>query len=450
MNKAHSSARYGLSIVRALQISLVVLGAGSLGAGCSSSTTDSGSSQLAPCDSTLKGQCGAACTTDLDCAVPMYCGSSGTCTADCSPTGRTCSEGLTCAAPRNRCVQGGLGFGGNTGGGADSGTCEINTFRGEGMPADIYIMNDQSGSMDCPTGVPNQNRWDAMVTAITGFVRSPGATGLGVGIEYFGQGDQGTSCDIPTYTSPDVEIAPLPGNADAIVNSLNNHNPGGYTPTPAALQGAVNHAQSWKAANPAHAVAVVLATDGQPNRCNTTGDIIGDVANIAASSFNANPSVPVYVIGVIGGAGSCDNLDPAPPNKADLDRVASAGGTQTSFLVDSTQGDAAAQFLAALNQIRGATVIPCQYTLPASTTTQQIDTNRIDVEVKLGSSPSQTLTHVGSEATCDASTGGWYYDNPSSPSLVKLCPASCTTVSADPSNTTVNFVVRCTDGAIPK
>ncbi len=447
MNKAHSSTRFGLSIARVLQISLALFGAGSLGAGCSSSNTGSGSSTLAPCDSTLKGQCDGPCTTDLDCALPMYCGSSGVCTADCSPTGKTCPDGYTCSEPRNRCVQGGLGFGGNTGGGADSGTCQINTFKGEGMPADIYIMNDASGSMDCATGVPNETRWEAMEAAITGFVNAPQSTGLGVGIQYF----SGSDCNLATYSNPDVEIAPLPGNAGAIIQSLANHGPNGRTPTPAALQGAVDHAAAWKASHPGHAVAVVLATDGNPNECGSTGDIIGDVANIAASSFTASPSVPVYVIGVAQQTGNtCDSDQGVVIQKSDMDRIASAGGTTEAFMVDSGSGDVTSQFLGALNQIRGATVIPCQYTLPASTTTQQIDTNRIDVEVKLGSAPSQTLTHVGSEATCDASTGGWYYDNPSSPSVVLLCPASCTTVSADPTNTTVNFVVRCTDGAVPK
>ena len=60
-------------------------------------------------------------------------------------------------------------------------------------------MNDKSASMTCsiPTG---GDRWTAMKDALTAFVSDPGASGLGVGIQYFGLGPNGDSCDVTLYT----------------------------------------------------------------------------------------------------------------------------------------------------------------------------------------------------------------------------------------------------------
>lgn len=424
------------SLSSRLALAITVVGStGALIVGCSSSSSDAKGAGAA-CKTVYAGKCGSACAADADCAAGLYCGSSGTCTADCA-AGISCSGGLTCTG-QGRCTT-------STGiftGGADSGSgaCRIDSFKGEGIPTDLYIMNDQSLSMTCPIPNTNQDRWAAMTTALTNFVRSPEAAGIGVGIQYFGLGTGQGSCNPADYTPADVEIAPLPGNADAMVNSLANHTPWSYTPTPAAIQGAVAHAKAWKAANPAHSVAVVLATDGQPNLCGT-GDLIGLVAQTAADAFNSSPSIPTYVIGIIGGSGLC-NLDPAPPNKADLDRVAQAGGTGSSFLVDATMGDASAQFLAALNNIRGAATVPCQYTIPPSTTDRQIDASMISVAVTPNGGTKTEVPKLSGASACDAN-GGWYFDDPAAPTKVLLCDSTCSFVTADPLNQ-LDFVMQCT------
>src|SRR6185295_5045111 len=101
---------------------------------------------------------------------------------------------------------------------------------------------------------------------------------------------------------------------------LNRHLPSTTTSTLPALQGAVQHAQTWKGQNPGHAVAVILVTDGQPNSC---GDI---PAVVSAAQASVSSGIPVYVIGVISPGVVCDDLrDPNPPNQPDLDAVAQAG-----------------------------------------------------------------------------------------------------------------------------
>jgi len=299
-----------------------------------------------------------------------------------------------------------------------------------------------------------------MTKALTGFVSSPGAAGLSVGIQYFGLGAPAgrrntgqDSCDPAVYTPADVEIAPLPGNAQPIVASLGRHAPSTYTPTPAAIDGAVAHAKAWAAAHPSHVVAVVLATDGQPNLCGNAQDRIGSVAQSAAAAFSGTPSIRTYVIGTIGGSaatgGQGCNLDPNPPNKADLDRVAQAGGTGTAFVVDAAgTGDASAQFLDALSKIRGAATVACQYVVPTTTTAgKQVDPNQVNVTFTPSGGTESTLLQAPDAAHCPSS-GGWYYDNAAAPTKLLLCPATCNVVKAD-AKASVQVLMGCKTDTIP-
>src|SRR5205814_10081362 len=128
-------------------------------------------------------------------------------------------------------------------------------------PIDLYIMWDQSLSMTCAItsgmggaggmgGAVPANRWDAVKTPLSTWVQAvPASPPFNVGIGYFGDSIL-ASCDPNTYAKPDVEIGPLPQNGGAIVSSLNAHLPNTTTPTAPALQGAIQHATSWKTSHP--------------------------------------------------------------------------------------------------------------------------------------------------------------------------------------------------------
>jgi hypothetical protein len=416
-------------------------------AGCSS--TSNGGSK--PCETTYKGKCGVSCKTDVDCATGLYCGSGNECTADCAPSGAACGKraDLACTSS-GRCTSAEILFTGSSPTVDDASACLIDRKQGEGLPADIYIMNDQSHSMACPIPTGG-DRWTAMKSALTGFMNSADAAGLGVGIQYFGQGQTsqgaGASCNVADYTPADVEIAPLPGNAGALTASLDNHRPYTLTPTPAAIDGALAHARQWAEAHPDHAVSVVLATDGEPNACGNDADRIGSVADSVAAAVAGSPSLHTYVIGIIGGSASMGGngcqYDPAPPNQPDLDRVASAGGTDQAYIVDAVNGDTSAQFLDALNRIRGAAVLGCEYVLPLMTTDgQQIDPHNINITYAPSGGTESGLVNAGDAASCDPDKGGWYYDDGNSPSRIELCPETCNAIKADP-KATINVLIGC-------
>jgi hypothetical protein len=295
-------------------------------------------------------------------------------------------------------------------------TCAGIVNKGEQITVDIYIMFDQSLSMTCM--VPNgTDRWDAVKAPLQQFVQDPMAAGINVGIGYFGPNIL-SSCNAADYQMPDVEIGPLPMNAMPIVNSLNAHMPVSNTPTAAALTGAINHAIDWKNQHPGHTVVVVLVTDGEPNACGA----VADVANAAQMGFMA--TIPTYVIGITSNGTMCA-IDPNPPNQMDLDTVAMAGGTMSALIVDVTQNPAQT-FLATMNQIRAKSQVPCQYALPKAMPGMQLDPKKVNVElVPPGAAMGNTIPGVDIANACDPVMGGWYYDNPTTPTKINLCPATC-------------------------
>src|SRR4029079_19289585 len=98
------------------------------------------------------------------------------------------------------------------------------------------------------------------------FLALPQVQTMSAGIDFFSQ----DSCNVGDYSTPEVEIGPVPQTGQNILASYDSHAPGGNTPMGPALEGALTHAHDYKLAHPGVEVAVVLVTDGVPNGCGTT------------------------------------------------------------------------------------------------------------------------------------------------------------------------------------
>jgi hypothetical protein len=295
-------------------------------------------------------------------------------------------------------------------------------------PLDLYIMFDQSLSMNCAVmdaNDPNATRWTTVKAALESVLNSASSAGLSAGIGYFGNFGILSSCSATDYETPDVEIAPLPGNAAAIGTSLDNHMPATNTTTLPALTGAIDHAESWKMGHPGDVVAVVLVTDGEPNACSNAGQYITDVSAAAAAGFAAG--IPTFVVGVTSVGTTC-NVDPDPPNKADLDAVAQAGGTTQSYVVDLT-GNAVQEFQTGVDSIKKSTVFGCQYGIP-TTSTGSVNLNNLGVEYTPAGGSTSPIPKLSDKSACTPVSGGWYFDNPSSPNSILLCDSTCSALNA--------------------
>lgn len=325
--------------------------------------------------------------------------------------------------------------GSSTAGQGGGAVCNAQVREGQRVPIDMYFLVDSSGSMG--ERVTGGSKWDLVSSALVAFLNDPRNTGTGVGIGYFpsvaqttcsvGQpgclcipvinicfSTEGGSCTVSDYSKPAVPVA-LPPELAAVVSNISAHNIGGGTPTRPALDGALQYLEQWAAQHPERQPLLVLATDGEPSGCDPNTP--QDVADVAASALAGPHAIRTFVIGV----GS---------SLVSLDLVAKAGGTNEAFLVD-TGGDVAKEFADALDQIRGA-ASSCDFGIPgAGVGGEPIDPSKVNVSYTPSGSSTPTRvpqTFMGDASNCD-STGGWYYDNPTSPKTIKLCDATCRSLS---------------------
>ena len=351
-----------------------------------------------------------------------------------------------------------LGDGGTAANLGDA-ACAASSSKGQQAPLDIYIMLDQSSSMD--ESVSNGGtKWDAVTGAINAFVGSP-LNGVSVGLGYFAVPPGGSasgcvegapchsdsdcggahcrifrgtcscsgggtdSCSAADYAKPDVEIAALPGVQAAISGSMQKHGPSTGTPTVQALQGAINHATDWSKAHASDVTIVVLATDGEPeDLCNP--EDITSVANVAAAGVSGTPKIITFVIGV-------------GTSTSNLNQIAQSGGSNSAFIVD-TNANAQQQFLDALNKIRGS-ALGCNYAIPAPQNGNP-DFGAVNVQYKPANGPAQTIPKVNDVSQCPASGNAWYYDDNATPKQIILCKATCDTIVADASGE-VDVLLGC-------
>jgi Mg-chelatase subunit ChlD len=294
--------------------------------------------------------------------------------------------------------------------------CATESAEVELLPLDLYIMLDKSGSM---TGA----KWTAVKGALNAFAADPTMESMGVGLQFFPLGGAGV-CDFTAYADPEVPIATLGTNATAIADSLASVTPDGETPTLPALQGAVAYAKAWATDNPDHTIAVILATDGEPNVCGSTVQKVAQAANVGAST---DPPVRTFVIGV--GA-----------SLTSLEEIAAAGDTGQAFLVDDSNQNTQQQFIAALESIRGK-ALTCEYGIPAPEA-GSIDVNKVNVVYTSSDGEVRIVSKVAGVAGCEGNDDGWYYDDPSNPTKVILCDSACDIIKGD-SEGKVDVVFGC-------
>ncbi|MBX3203470.1 MAG: VWA domain-containing protein [Labilithrix sp.] len=310
---------------------------------------------------------------------------------------------------------GGGGFGddkddGGGGGGDgldDGGACAAQEVAATRKPVKLLLALDQSGSMG---GGANNSRWVPVTTALKAFLAQPDTVGIEASMRLFpvDSNNQNTRCSAASYATPDVPMTALP-NSTAFANKL-VANPGfSGTPTQAVVNATVADAKVVQAANPQAKVAIVLITDGSPAGCSDN-----NIQRVVDEVTGTKATIPTYVIGV--------------GNVANLNLVAQGGGPRDAFVVAVDDPAATqAQFLAAINEIRGS-AISCEIDIPPPPSGETLDADKVNVNYTPTGKPTEQLAY---DEACKA--GGWRYDDKANPKQVVLCPATCTVAKADPS-----------------
>jgi len=75
--------------------------------------------------------------------------------------------------------------------------------------------------------------------------------------------------------------------------------------------------------------------------------------------------------------------------------------------------------------IRGSAV-PCDFKVPTETANGKVDPTLVNVRFTPSTGAPSVIpqTFDGTAGGCGP-MGGWYYDNPAAPTLLKVCDASC-------------------------
>src|SRR5688572_16824222 len=154
--------------------------------------------------------------------------------------------------------QGGGGGGGNFGPDA---SCPSVSFMATQVTPSIQLVIDRSGSM--ATKLPNTNttRYQAMREALVG---TNGVVGQLQAKAHFGASLYSSDSPCPRFYNTNARTMM---NFAQVQQLIDSHQPAGDTPTPPAINAAVQ----LFASNPAPAGSppiIVLATDGLPNGCN--------------------------------------------------------------------------------------------------------------------------------------------------------------------------------------
>ncbi len=309
---------------------------------------------------------------------------------------------------------GGFNVDGGGGGSDDGGLCTSKTKEAHRVPLDIIFLLDRSGSM---TGA----RWAGVTSGLGAFFSDPVSSGIGAGLVFFPT-QEPYDCDPTHYAALSVPIAPLPGNAFALMNSIPANPTGVGTPTYGALKGALMAATAYQDAHPTHKVIVVTITDGEPIGCEPKTII--DIANLAESARNYN-GVLTFVIGVEGSIIS------------NLNKIASAGGTGSAYDITQDIG----LFSQKTVEIRQA-ALGCDFELPEPPPGEVLDPEKVNFTyTPMGSGNPKVIPRADDLADC-GDQPGWYFDSNTSPTRIILCPASCSTVQAD-ANAKVEVAFGC-------
>jgi len=325
-------------------------------------------------------------------------------------------------------------------------------------PVALFIMQDRSGSMK--TGFPPPAcscSWDDSTAAVTAFVNDPQTAGIDIGLGTFPVGPNntadckgGTDCGTPV-----VPIAPLPGNAQPMIQAYQAQtpqNPIADTPTECGLNGMINTCLQFMAQSKTGEQCVgILVTDGTPfnvaNNCDTNQ---ANLVNIVAQGHSKG--VTTYALGL---QGADTNF---------MNQIAQAGGTGTA--IDVSGG--AQKFIDALNGIRQKVAVttttqvttsttissplPCEWGIPPVQPPATFDPTKVNVEfTPPGGAPIQ-FGNIPNAAACAATTqNAWYYEKDAmgNPTKVVVCPNTCNTTLKNSAGAEVDVVFGCDTVMIP-
>jgi hypothetical protein len=274
------------------------------------------------------------------------------------------------------------------------------TYAANRRRLDMYLV------MDANITLPYTGLWEFATAGLRAFSTDYRSQGIGVGLRFFG-----LECDPDAYDSrPNVEVDLLPANQGAIATATEARVTYTASPMQPALAGGIRHQVHRATIYPDWKQVVVLISDGftQDFTCPYTEQ---DIESAASRGFIGPPAIETYVLG-FGFPNTPMVASDILARFSPLDSIANSGGTYSAVTVEL--GTDPQTMNEALQTIRRKAQ-PCEYTVP-----RNIDYSLLSLVL----TPAGEVPRVDADLSCGR-LSGWYYDNPSQPKTMMLCPVSC-------------------------
>jgi hypothetical protein len=268
-----------------------------------------GSDEPEPAPACVDGDdaCGSSCNVTDPCEAGLHCNADGACEKQCVLGMMPCRNGGTCT-PSGSCIggnTGGSGGAGGTGGGPmvdsdGSFQCADTAVRASRVMPTVFLLVDQSSSMDAELG-DDGTRWDVLRDFL---LEEPNGLISGLqdqvsfGFALYSAESGGTNPEpigeCPMITKVDASL----NNFDAIASVYRDAEMIEDTPTGDSIDAIVNALppRSPDAIN--SPTAIILATDGEPDRCESLDPQEGQAEAIAAAERAFSLGIRTYIIAV--------------------------------------------------------------------------------------------------------------------------------------------------------
>lgn len=277
-------------------------------------------------------------------------------------------------------------------------------------PPDIIWVVDQSGSMDQETSYVQQKLND--------FVSIIGTSGIDYRVVMIADPNaQNAICVPPPLAGPtcgdNTRFRLVPNEVDS------NNGPR------LAVQQYAQYDDFLRADSLKH---FVFVTDDESDLSAT--QFKNAVQALQPSGMFSNFKVhAIYAYGMPGGLGCTGTFGSgAAEGTVYTQLVADTGGAAGVIC----NGDWSQVFMDIQQSVISGSQLSCNLDIPMPQSGDAIDPNNVNVRyLPGGTPPGATVFRVDDAAAC-GNTGGWYYNDPATPTQIILCPASCTEVESDP------------------
>jgi hypothetical protein len=193
---------------------------------------------------------------------------------------------------------------------------------------------------------------------------------------------------------------------------------GGSSSGTGVMDGGECAAVSQTATNQFRPVDIIWAIDTSDSMVNELQAVEDNMNQFAGTILNQGIDVHVVVI--------------AKPGKPD-------GGNSNGF---------GPVFTALAQTVIDGKELDCAWAIPPVPAGQMFDAGKVNVNYTPSGGAAQPVFHVSTEADCGPQ-GGWFYDNNASPTTVKVCPSTCSTIKAD-QNGKIDILFGCATLDVPQ